>query len=132
MKGVLFAIGYLWALPVTAVAFVAALVGWAKPIEVRGGCVVCLASPGGLWGRFFASSGMAGTTWGGVMFICRRTDLAIGRFVTHELRHFWQARVFGPLLPIFYGLSSAVAFANGRHPYRDNIFEVDATAAESA
>lgn len=132
LSHVLFAVGYLWALPVTLVGLLSALVGWARPFRVAGGALICCATPKGLWGRFFSSSGMAASAWGGVVFLAKESDLAIGRLMRHELRHFAQARLLGPLMPLAYGLGSLWAVIRGGNSYADNFLERDARAAEAA
>jgi hypothetical protein len=51
--------------------------------------------------------------------------------VRHELRHFAQARLFGPLLPPAYLAASLWAAASGGHWYQDNAFEKDARRASA-
>lgn len=131
MSAVLFVLGYLWALPVTLAGLLVAIVGWTKPLGLQDGALLCAAKPGGLCARFFAS-GFAAFTWGGVIVLARENLLDDSRLIAHELRHFWQARILGVLMPLAYGACSLLALAQGKHPYTDNLLEVDARKAAAA
>ena len=52
--------------------------------------------------------------------------------LTHELVHVRQWRAWGPLLAIAYPAASLWALIRGRHPYRDNVFELQARATTAA
>jgi hypothetical protein len=50
----------------------------------------------------------------------------------HERAHVRQFERWGVLLLVLYPLAGVLAWARGGHPYRDNVFEREARAAESA
>jgi hypothetical protein len=52
------------------------------------------------------------------------------RVLAHELVHVSQYERLGALFLVAYVASSIAAAARGRHPYRDNRFEVEARRAE--
>jgi hypothetical protein len=120
-------LGYIWALPTTLIGFVLAFGGLCVPFAFQGGAVwfrVTKYSPWGLWWakRFSA------ITFGGCVITAR--GILEEHMVRHELRHFFQARLLGPLFLPMYLASSALALFVGRDAYLDNPFERDAYAAE--
>lgn len=125
----LFVLGYLWALPVTLVGGAAALVGWTRPLGFRDGALLCVAKPGGLWAWFFAH-GFIAATWGGVIVFVDVDAAQNEKVLRHELRHFFQARIFGPLMPLAYGLCWLWGRLQGRTDYYGNFLEEDARRAE--
>lgn len=46
----------------------------------------------------------------------------------HELVHVRQYELWGPFFLPLYLAASCAAFVRGRHPYKDNVFEVSASA----
>lgn len=56
---------------------------------------------------------------------------ALATLRVHERAHVRQYECWGPAFLAAYPLSSLVQALRGRHPYRDNHFEVHARAAES-
>lgn len=118
-------LGYLWALPTTLVGFVLAFGGLCWPCAFRGGAVwfrVTRFSPWRLWAGHFAA-----ITFGGCVITA--DGITSESMQRHELRHFFQARVFGPLFLPMYLANSLLALVCGRDPYRDNPFERDARLA---
>ena len=59
-----------------------------------------------------------------------QTDAALDLSRTHETVHVRQYERWGPLFLPAYALASVYAWAKGRNPYRDNIFEVEAYACD--
>lgn len=128
-----FFIGYLWALPITLIAGLLALLTWSKPQKTYRGAVVLMAGP--LAQRWLVNSGMAAFTWGGFVFCAHIVFSAshahdFDRLLTHETTHFQQARIFGIFLPLLYALGSLICVANGSDPYEQNFLEVWARAME--
>ncbi|HWR77942.1 MAG TPA: hypothetical protein VN283_12140 [Thiobacillus sp.] len=124
---------YLWALPVTLlgilVAFIARSSGgtWLRVDGV-------LESAGGwpAWAlkRGFPFSGaVAAITLGHVVVGVSLDALTATR--AHERAHVRQFERWGMLLLVLYPLAGLLAWARGGHPYRDNVFECEARAAES-
>jgi len=134
MRRALFLLGYLNALPLTLVGLWVALVGRTRFIHFEGGAALFVAKPGGLVDFVFRKTGAhGGGGWcGGVVFLAQPSLVLSPSLVRHELRHFAQARVFGPLWVVLYGLASLAALLLGGHPYFDNALEKDARAAEAA
>lgn len=130
IRGLLFTPGYLWALPLTLTGLLApVLCGAALPKKLEGGALLCVALPGGLCEAFFRKTGAAAFTWGGVIVLASEGLLQNARLLDHEQRHFWQARILGPLMPLAYAAAALLAVADGGHWYRDNWFENDARKA---
>lgn len=129
MKHLLFALGYCWAIPTTAIGFVLAACLGCEPIGMNGGVwwwAVTRHSPWEIWRR----KGFAAITFGGVGILADAEDIGDGYLMAHELRHFWQARVLGVFFLPAYGLASLWAMARGRHVYFDNALELDAQRHE--
>lgn len=127
-------LGHLWAFPLTLVGLLVALLGWTRFLRLEGGAFLFVAKPGGLVDflfRFTGTQGGAGVLTGACIFVAPAyaEDSVL---VRHERRHVSQAFLFGPLLPLLYGLASLAAVVRGLHPYRNNLFELDAYAAEAA
>ena len=52
--------------------------------------------------------------------------------IQHEIVHVRQFERWGPLFLLMYPLASLGAWLRGGHPYRDNLFEVQARRAEGS
>lgn len=65
-------------------------------------------------------------TFGHTILAISLPDLV--RLRTHELVHVRQYERLGPLFFIAYPASSLLAVLRGRHPYRENWFEMEAFA----
>ena len=125
---------YLWALPVTLlgmlVAFIARSSGGALQrvdgvLEAAGGW------PAWVLRRGFPFSGaVAAITLGHVVVGVSLAALAATR--AHERAHVRQFERWGFLLLVLYPLAGVLAWVRGGHPYRDNYFECEARAAETA
>jgi hypothetical protein len=119
---------YLWAMPTTAVGAVLALAALATG------------------GKMHVVNGVAEVSGGFVSFFLRRCTLlrggasamTLGHIVIgrdqacldwsrdHERIHVRQCERWGPLFIPAYLAACAVAWARGKHPYRDNVFEREA------
>jgi len=119
---------YVWAFPTTALGLallIAGLLTGARAqihegvLEVWGGGVSFFL-------RHFTllKGGASAMTLGHVVLARSRMLLDITR--SHERIHVRQCERWGPLFLPAYVIASALAFLHGRHPYRDNRFEVEA------
>ena len=125
---------YLWALPVTLVGALVALVARSSGgalqrvdgvLEAAGGW------PAWVLRRGFPFSGaVAAITLGHVVVGVSLAALAATR--AHERAHVRQFERWGLLLLVLYPLAGLLAWVRGGHPYRDNYFECEARAAEDA
>jgi hypothetical protein len=125
---------YLWPLPVTLLGMLAALLA-----RSSGGVVQrvdgVLESAGGWparvlqWGFPF-SGAVAAITLGHVVVGVSLDALTKTR--AHERAHVRQFERWGALLLVLYPLAGLAAWLRGGDPYRDNVFEREARAAESA
>ena len=111
-------IGYIWALPVTGVGLLLALVAAVSggSVRMRGGVV---EASGGLLGRFLR--GGAAMALGHV--ILARDAACLARSRSHELYHVRQFERWGPLLMPTYWLVGAWLWCRGCHPYLDHPME---------
>lgn len=125
---------YLWPLPVTLLGMLAVLLARAS-----GGAVSrvdgVLEAAGGWPARvlrhgFPFSGAVAAITLGHVVLGVSAAALAATR--AHERAHVRQFERWGVLLVVLYPLAGLAAWLRGGHPYRDNRFEREARAAESA
>ncbi len=121
-------IGYVWASPNTLLGLLGALaayctgghVRWvAGVLEVEGGVTARM-----LAGIPFLPSGAAAVTLGHV--VLAQADAFSAMLRVHERVHVAQYEVWGPLFLPAYCASSLWAYAMGRDPYRDNLFEREA------
>lgn len=125
---------YLWPLPVTLLGMLVALVARGSGGVVRKVDGV-LESAGGWparllrWGFPF-SGAVAAITLGHVVLGVSLDALNATR--VHERAHVRQFERWGILMLVLYPLAGLVAWLRGGHPYRDNVFEREARAAESA
>lgn len=124
---------YLWPLPVTLSGMLVALVA-----RVSGGTLQrvdgVLEAAGGwparVLRRGFPFSGpVAAITLGHVVVGVSSAALTATR--AHERAHVRQFERWGVLLLALYPLAGLLAWARGGNPYRDNLFECEARAAES-
>lgn len=116
---------YLWAGPTTAIGLLVALLALAtggRTRRVRGVLECWGGAPRFLLTRrpFRASA----LTLGHV--IVGASDRALERCRGHELVHVRQAERWGPLFLPAYLAAALWARLRGRHPYRDNPFEIEA------
>lgn len=122
----LFALGYIWALPTTAIGLVLALGGLCVPVAFRSGAVWFRATACSPWSWWWAGN-FAAITIGGCVILAQST--AVEDVATHEMRHFLQARVLGPFfLPVYLVLSLWALIRTG-DAYWENPLEADARRA---
>src|SRR5512143_270304 len=124
---------YLWALPVTLLGVLVALVS-----RGSGGTVQrvegVLEAAGGWPARvlrhgFPFSGAVAALTLGHVVVGVSLNALTATR--AHERAHVRQFERWGVLLLVLYPLAGMLAWVRGGNPYRDNPFEREARAAEA-
>jgi len=123
---------YLWPLPATLLGVLLALVARASGgmlqrvdgvLEAAGGW------PARVLRRGFPFCGaVAAITLGHVVVGVSREALSATR--AHERAHVRQFERWGGLLLVAYPLAGLIAWLRGGHPYRDNVFEREARAAE--
>lgn len=125
---------YLWALPVTLLGMLIVLLARASGgavsrvdgvLEAAGGWPARVLQHG-----FPFSGAVAAITLGHVVLGVSAAALAATR--AHERAHVRQFERWGVLLLVLYPLAGLAAWLRGGHPYRDNRFEREARAAESA
>ena len=121
-------IGYIWASPNTLIGLLGALAAYATGGHVRVVAGV-LEVEGGITSRMLAAipflpSGAAAITLGHVVLAQRTMFSAMLR--VHERVHVSQYEIWGPFFLPAYCVSSLWAYATGRDPYRDNVFEREA------
>lgn len=125
---------YLWALPVTLLGMLVALVARASGGALQRVDGVLEAAGG--WPAWVLRKGLpfsgtvAAITLGHVVVGVSLTALAATR--AHERAHVRQFERWGMLLLVLYPLAGLWAWVRGGHPYRDNHFEWAARAAEDA
>ncbi|MGE5319284.1 MAG: hypothetical protein ACM3KD_03815 [Hyphomicrobiaceae bacterium] len=125
---------YLWALPVTLLGVLVALIARGSGgalhrvdgvLEAAGGWPAWLLRRG-----FPCSGAVAAITLGHVVVGVSSAALAATR--NHERAHVRQFERWGVLLLLLYPLAGLLAWLRGGDPYRDNLFEREARAAEFA
>lgn len=125
---------YLWALPVTLLGLLIALIarGSGGALQRVDGVVEAVGGwPAWVLQRGFPFSGaVAAITLGHVVVGVSRTALAQTR--AHERAHVRQFERWGVLLLLLYPLAGLLAWGRGGHLYLDNCFEREARAAEVA
>ena len=111
MHRVLFALGFLWALPTTTIGLVLGLLTFQVP-RVHGGALVFdRRGPRGLAG-VLARMHRAAMTVG---FVIVSSVPVEGRLLTHERHHVRQSMVWGPLFVPAH-LLLAIPYGYRRHP----------------
>ena len=125
---------YLWAFPVTLFGVLIALLarGSGGALQrVEGVLEVAGGWPAWVLRRGFPFSGaVAALTLGHVVVAVSSSALTATR--VHERAHVRQFERWGVLLLVLYPLAGLIAWVRGGHPYRDNLFEREARAAERA
>ena len=125
---------YLWALPVTLLGVLVALIsrGSGGTLQrVEGVLEVAGGWPAWVLLRGFPFSGaVAALTLGHVVVGVSLNALTATR--AHERAHVRQFERWGILLLVLYPLAGLLAWVRGGNPYRDNPFEREARATESA
>ena len=125
---------YLWAFPVTLLGVLIALLarGSGGALQrVEGVLEVAGGWPARALRRGFPFSGaVAALTLGHVVVGVSSSALTATRI--HERAHVRQFERWGVLLLVLYPLAGLIAWVRGGHPYRDNLFEREAQAAERA
>jgi hypothetical protein len=117
-------LGFLWALPCSAVGAVLALVVMALGGSARRAghtLEVALAVDHAAVPRWARGLGYSAITFGHV--IVGQSHEALAELRIHERVHVRQYEVLGPLFFVAYPLSSLLAWLPGRCPYRGNWFE---------
>ena len=125
---------YLWALPVTLLGMLVALMARGSGgvlqrvdgvLEASGGW------PAKVLRRGFPFSGAVAAITIGHVVVGESLD-ALHTTRAHERAHVRQFERWGVLLLVLYPLAGLVAWVRGGDPYRDNRFEREARAAEAA
>jgi hypothetical protein len=119
MRALLRAIGYLWALPVSVLGLLLAILYMPRQMRWSDGALEFQAR----W-IFPWWWSVGGQTIGFVIFYSKGWGRPHTRL--HERWHVRQAMILGPLFPVLYGLASLVAACAGLDFYRDNAFELQA------
>lgn len=122
---------YAWAGPVSMVGIALAalaLACGARARAERGVLEVCGGRLATLLARLPGLRRFEAVTLGHVVLADSRA--ALERQRAHERAHVRQFERWGVLLLPLYVTAAAVEMLRGRHPYRDNLFERQARAAE--
>lgn len=123
---------YAWASPVTLLGLLAILAvrsGGGDVRRVDGVLEAAGGWPARLLEKGFPFSGaVAAITLGHVVLGVSADALAATR--AHERAHVRQFERWGALLLVLYPLAGLTAWMRGGDPYRDNVFEREARAAE--
>jgi hypothetical protein len=125
-------LAYTWAAPVSLFGLLLLLLarGLGAQVCVLDGVAECSGGPIDKISRLPFFSQFAAITLGHIIFA---NDAAcMQRLRVHERTHVKQYERWGPLFPPLYLLSSAWALLRGKHYYRDNVFEIEAFAAQYA
>lgn len=113
----MFWVGFVWCLPLTLAGLVAGLWFRATDWKFRNGIFVI--------GVPRLHSNYVGMALGCCVLL---TPRATPVTILHESRHVFDCLILGPIMPLAYGLASAVAVIMGGDAYRDNWFEKRARA----
>jgi len=125
---------YLWPLPVTLLGMLVALTARSSGgllqrvdgvLEAAGGWPARVLRHG-----FPFSGAVAAITLGHVVVGVSLDALTATR--AHERAHVRQFERWGALMLVLYPLAGLIAWLRGGNPYRDNVFEREARAAENA
>lgn len=127
MRRAAFAIGYIWALPLTLAGALVSLFSLSGVVRFEGGAALVAARSWLYW--LMLKLRMRAFCWGGVVVSREAPFLTNEEIVSHELRHFQQARWMGVFLPVVYVACSVIAWAEGGQLYQDNALEIDARRA---
>jgi hypothetical protein len=130
MRKVLWFAGYVWALPVTILGLMLAMLFTRLESVDEEGILHFVVQPGGPLDWYMRHFHIAAFTIGAVVTYSGADGPRQIRLVRHERAHVMQTLVLGPLFLPLYGLASLWQLARGGHPYHDNWFEVRARAAE--
>ncbi|MGZ3460475.1 MAG: hypothetical protein ACXU86_18455 [Archangium sp.] len=130
MRKVLWLAGYVWALPVTMLGLMLAMLFARLESVDEEGILHFVLQPGGPLDWYMRRFRIAAFAVGAVVTYAGDDGPRQIRLVRHERAHVLQTLVLGPLFLPLYGLASLWQLARGRHPYHDNWFEVRARAAE--
>ena len=120
-------IAYLWAAPVTLLGLLAGLLAYllGATVKRRHG-VIEIAGNSRTPVLRSISRQFEAITLGHV--IVGRNHGTLTRWRSHEHVHVRQYERWGVLMPLLYLLASVRAWAEGKHFYWDNVFEVEARA----
>jgi hypothetical protein len=129
-------IGVIWALPVTAVGAVLAMIlmvlGWLRPLGWRGKAYVFVPKNPPVAALRILHSWL-GITFGNIVILRTPPDYGDSgqRLLQHELEHVRQTMILGPLFPILYfGIMLVIwLFVRRLDPYFDSPFEIAARRA---
>lgn len=137
LQRLLIGAGIIWAFPITVFGLILALPAMlprhGRIIHLRHATTPALLVTGTFADRLLAMhplGNIIGMSIGHVVIV-REAHLTY-RLLEHELAHVRQAARWGLLFPFAYLMSSLHQACRGRRAYRDNLFEVQARAAESA
>ena len=126
MSKILFMLGVVWASPNSLLGFVLGSLGCltgghvqrkGRAIEFYGGCVTPFLNL--CCGRWVSAITLGHTILG-------RDQVCLDECREHEWIHVRQYQRWGPFFLPAYALSSAIAWMQGKRPYRDNHFEREA------
>lgn len=127
MQRIIISLAILWALPWTLLGLMLGLLGFVsgggaqrrgRVLEFYGGAIQKLL------GHAPVVRGAAAITFGHVVLAQTREEL--DRCRDHELVHVRQYERWGVFFIPAYVLCSLILWARGKHPYRDNPFEIEA------
>jgi hypothetical protein len=123
---------YIWASPASAVGAIlaaAALLFGAKARVHTGVLEVSLRPRSARVAKVIAGMPFSAITFGHVVLASNEKEQDGLRL--HERIHVCQYEAWGPLFLLAYPAESLIQLLLGRHPYRDNRFEVSARATEA-
>lgn len=118
---------HLWPLPITLVGAVLAVAVRASGGQIEKHGIAWEASNGAAFRLLWLMNpwGQIGAITFGHVILARNAALA-QRLRAHEQVHVRQYERWGVFFPAAYVASSAIAWARGHDPYRDNVFEQEA------
>ncbi len=127
----LYWLGFIWALPNTLLGFIILLFGL-KYSKVEFDTIkyphfrVMVGYNNLLYRIFTLLTKMDAFTCGCMIFYCRNPSIYL---IKHEQEHIKQNMIYGIFNLPLYCLFGAIALLRGKHPYRDNYFEILAVKA---